>query len=154
MSEQKTCAERIDAHRDSRIRHIAELQRLANLSELTLADVDSARDLDLTAEDVESINDQAYEALHELPLGVSAHTVFRVELSTGGPADWLEVTCTGHEIRRNAYTDDTTAWTEWEVERISYHFADWFDHAAVELEGADFETAEAFARSVVPELAE
>lgn len=56
----------------------------------------------------------AYDHLHEYPLGVSVKRVLRVDLSTGGPGDWLEI---------EQDSDDG------EVLDVSYHFNDWFDHA-------------------------
>jgi hypothetical protein len=60
----------------------------------------------LTAED-------ASDRLAEYPLGLSVRRVMRVDLSTGGPGDWLEV----------ELGDDN------DVEDVTYHFNDWFDHA-------------------------
>jgi len=56
----------------------------------------------------------------------------KILISTGGPADWLEI-----------LLDE-----ENEPRRIEYHFAPWFDHASVTLEGEDFEAADAFARAL------
>ena len=57
--------------------------------------------------------DTVYEELE--PLGLEVRPVVSVQLSWGGPADWLEIELendNGHDIRR-----------------VTYHFADWFDHA-------------------------
>lgn len=88
----------------------------------------------------------ADDILDAYPLGVSRKAVFRVELSTGGPADWLEVIC------GNTVADPYGARGGLEVEEIVYHFADWFDHAERELSGEEFDAAERFVCSVVPEL--
>lgn len=61
-------------------------------------------------------DERAYESLNELPLGYSIKAVVRIELSTGGPGDWLEVV---GEHGRHGF----------EVETVTYHYADWFDHA-------------------------
>ena len=58
-------------------------------------------------------NDAAYQELE--PLGMAVRRVVSVQLIWGGPADWLEI-----ELE-NADTDD--------IRRVTYHFADWFDHA-------------------------
>lgn len=60
--------------------------------------------------------EEATDQLAEYPLGIETYTVARIELSTGGPADWLEV-----KLSRGKYS--------YEVERVVYHFSDWFDHA-------------------------
>lgn len=52
--------------------------------------------------------------------GVTVTRVMRLTLSGGGPASWLEV-----------HMDDSGRWPE--VERVIYHFADWFDHAEREV---------------------
>jgi hypothetical protein len=46
-------------------------------------------------------------------LGISVQKVMRIELSTGGPASFIE-----------AYLDD-----ENNVDEVFYHFQDWFDGA-------------------------
>lgn len=99
--------------------------------------------------DLDGLREAAQERMYELPLGVSAQTVFRIELSTGGPADWLEVVCTGDTPCCEPTSDGGE---HYEVERIVYHFADWGDHAERTLSGVDFDIAERFAQSVVPEL--
>lgn len=99
----------------------------------------------------DSLNDDVRQRLSELPLGISSQTVFRVDLSTGGPGDWLEVVCGGDTPR---YEPERGDGCHYEIERIVYHFDDWFDHAERELDGADFATAEQFVCGVVPELCE
>lgn len=162
MEREQTCAERIGEHLDGRLtdfRAIAELQDHDSI--LRFDDVPdglssgetglSRRALDMAREqageeygrDPASIADDILDAY---PLGVSRKAVFRVELSTGGPADWLEVIC------GNTVADPYGARGGLEVEEIVYHFADWFDHAERELSGEEFDAAERFVCSVVPEL--
>lgn len=97
--------------------------------------------------------DDLNDAIYEYPLGVSSRTVFRIDLSTGGPGDWFEVECSQETRRAGA---EASSWeqpyTVYSVERITYHYAPWFDHAERVLEGDDFDAVEAFARRVVPEL--
>lgn len=52
-----------------------------------------------------------------MPLAIDKITVVKIQLSTGGPGDWLEI-----------YMYDTG-----EFEKVVYHFNDWFDHASVGL---------------------
>jgi hypothetical protein len=63
-------------------------------------------------------NDERCSCLYEElePLSIQANTVLTVMFSWGGPSDWLEVILgDGHGADR--------------VERIAYHYAEWFDHA-------------------------
>lgn len=71
--------------------------------------------------------------LDEWPLGVETYKVMRIDLSTGGPADWLEVKL-----------------SEDGVEAVTYHFADWFDHAEerVREDSALWRLAEYYAEAV------
>ena len=57
--------------------------------------------------------DAVYQELE--PLGLEVRPVVSGQLSWGGPADWLEI-----ELQN----DD-----EHDLRRVTYHFADWFDHA-------------------------
>lgn len=82
------------------------------------------------------VSEEAYEEHYEYPLAVTVQRVVRVDLSTGGPADWLE-----------AFLGD-----DGEIVRIVYHFADWFDHASTELDGPDYDAAEEFLRTFVETL--
>lgn len=60
--------------------------------------------------------DEAYNYLSEYPLAVSVRFTARIDLSTGGPGDWLEADL---EKTRHGF----------EVQDVTYHFNDWFDHA-------------------------
>ena len=53
------------------------------------------------------------DTIYEYALGISIQKVMRIELSTGGPASFIE-----------AYLDD-----ENNVDEVFYHFQDWFDGA-------------------------
>jgi len=57
-------------------------------------------------------DDDAYDELSEYAMCIDIYKVVRIELSWGGPQDFLEC----------KVVDD-------EVEEVTYHFADWFDHA-------------------------
>ena len=61
--------------------------------------------------------DYPEDALFEFPLEITQKIVFKILLSTGGPADWLEVIL---HVEPNGAN---------EIEMIEYHFQDWFDHA-------------------------
>lgn len=92
-----------------------------------LADFRAMLDRDDPEEQTNSDDIDEPGPLSEYPLGASVRYAIRVELSTGGPADYLEAIADADGI-----------------ERIAYHFADWFDHAERTLDGADFDTAERF----------
>lgn len=62
----------------------------------------------------DAITEMREGSLSETVLGVSTSVKMRVELSTGGPADYL--TC-------ELDTSDRS------IGDVTYHFADWFDHA-------------------------
>lgn len=61
--------------------------------------------------------EEAYEEMHELALGIQTVEETTVTLSWGGPADYL------HIIHN-----------EGEVLRVTYRFSDWFDTATEELD--------------------
>ncbi len=110
---QQTCAERIDEQKDGRLGDFAEL-------------------LDAYDTEDDTERDEASERIYEYPLNVERITVWRVDLSTGGPGDWLEI-----------HTDNENNPT-----RAEYHFNDWFDHASVTLDGQEFDLAVQFAAMV------
>lgn len=67
--------------------------------------------------------DRARERIDEYPLGISVRRIVRVELSTGGPADYIEA--------------DIDSDGEIDPRSLTYHFADWFDHAEREVHPDD-----------------
>lgn len=67
--------------------------------------------------------DDDLPGLNEYGLGSTVRYSIKVELSTGGPADYV--------------TADVEAG---EVVTATYHFADWWDHAAERLTGPAFDT--------------
>jgi hypothetical protein len=101
MSDRSTsCADRIEAELATTEQGYTELwQRLDN-------------------QDADYIEyDAVYEELE--PLAISVKPVVTVQLSWGGPSDWLEIGLDGTE---HGY-----------IEYVTYHFADWFDHAERQL---------------------
>lgn len=149
MSEDRnaSCAERIAEHSNGRVGDFRALTDAADAASWTDVNVPALEGLDIITsanvpghycqEDreaeltIDDLNERAREAIYEYPLAVSTSRVWRIDLSTGGPADWLEV------IERDG-----------EPEVIRYHFADWFDHAEIRLEGDDFDAADRFARAL------
>lgn len=142
MSRQPTCDERIADQLASRLRHLAALGELRDIMDADELDGLSAEAREIADEhgiplDADSVtNDStreaAMEATSELPLAVTLRRVVRIELSTGGPADWLEI----------QLDEENTPG------RAEYHFADWFDHASRPLDGPEYDAAIAFAEHV------
>lgn len=62
-------------------------------------------------------SEEAREELDNLALEVSVYKVIKVLLSTGGPADWIEI---------KVNNDD-------EILGMTYHYQDWFDHAQIKV---------------------
>jgi hypothetical protein len=155
----ESCERRLPDHREGRLRDFrafAALWDTGNAEQLGDEEprlAAEALDIDYPAEfsdrAADDLRGAAIERADEYPLGISAYRVFRIELSTGRPADWLEVVCSGDTPRYEGPSGEP-----YEVERIVYHFADWFDHAEDELQGPDLEAAERFALQVIPELVE
>lgn len=116
----KTCAERIAEQMKGREQYVAALYAVSNG--------------DATTVDGEEMTDEeAHDALDELPLGIGVVRILRVDLSTGGPADYLTAELDGYE-----------------VQNVTYHFADWFDHAEASVpQGSPlWDLAERFAEQV------
>jgi hypothetical protein len=62
--------------------------------------------------------DGATERLNEMPLSVEVIRHVKILLGTGGPADWL----------------DAELDSDGDISTLTYHFADWFDHAQTYVE--------------------
>lgn len=135
---QPTCEERIEGALAGRLADFRGLSALSyacdrdDVAEALRENPDARRmyrELDRPAEDTA---EAARERMWEYPLAVERFTVVRVELSTGGPADWFEATI----------DDDGT------ITRVEYVFQDWFDGARRDLSGPDFDAAADFIREV------
>lgn len=110
MSKQQTCEQRIDENMQHTEQHIRALLTVAFNEQDDLDDED--------ADDVELLryinnNDIVDTDLYEYPLGTDIRKSYRIHLSTGGPASFIEV-----------ITD-----TYNEIIDVYYHFQDWFDGA-------------------------
>jgi hypothetical protein len=92
----KTCAELVY----SKMMEVNE--QLENLNDII---ADNMSDIEET--------EQALEELSNFALEFTSYKVIKILLSTGGPADWVEV-----EVDDDGH-----------IMRMSYHYADWFDHA-------------------------
>ena len=89
------------------------------------------------------------DRLDEYPLCVEATTTFEIVLGTGGPDDRLLIECEGGREE----SEVGAAPSAYEIRRILYRYS-WSGSAERVLSGEDFDTAERFARQVVPELVE
>lgn len=103
--ETPSCDQLVEAHLASRI---------ADIQELT-----EARHAAQEANDDDAY-DEADEALNNFPLDISTQTTMVILLSTGGPADQIEV-----DIEKVSH-----AW-ERSDSHVTYRYMDWFDGAAV-----------------------
>lgn len=115
MDKQPSCEERINSHLESRMEYIGNRFAWANLWE-------RAHQWDRA--------EAARDALNDMPLSVDVIKQVRIDLSTGGPADYLV-----YDLNNDN-----------EIVGITYHFADWWDHAERRLSTSsdEYETAEQF----------
>jgi hypothetical protein len=151
MSE-KTCKERIREQYDNRNESVAKMIKYHNgtaedeLDELTeqfVEEFTKTENREPTEDEVDKFRENASEkeydedSLMEFPLGFSIHKVIKIELSTGGPADYLEVFID---------TADNNS-----IMRVVYHFADWFDHAQMDVSSNDslWEFAEIYCEGLI-----
>ena len=74
-------------------------------------------------------NEEKREEFEQGILAVSKKLHYKIELSWGGPADWLEV-----------ITDEDNK----EIEDIIYHFADWNTHEEEYLNNEEFKETRQF----------
>jgi len=96
----KTCADLIADEMASREKQVGELFAV-------LDDDEPGATYEVDGEQLDS--DTADDRLREIPLGLSAEPVIRVDLSCGGPQDYI-------------------LWFPYSG-RMTYHFLDWFDGA-------------------------
>lgn len=133
LDKQPTCEERIDAELASRVVFLGDLAKLARGAEDrdALKRLQEEGEIDIDETDWLEIQDRAIMRADETPLAVSRKTVWRIELSYGGPQDYFDV-----------FVSDG------EVERIEYRFLDWFDGASRVVSGDEFDALEDYARQV------
>ena len=106
--ENKNCEQRIQESLDYTELRIKAMLVVAHNEIYDLDDEDDAAVLKIIEDD--DINDTD---VYEYALGVDVHKRYRIHLSTGGPASFIEV-----------ITDDKD-----NIEDVYYHFQDWFDGA-------------------------
>lgn len=143
-------AAEVDANLRSRLDDLLVLTSAADgeaiaIDALERLGVESGEGDQATREDAERV-------LVEYPLCVEATMQFEIVIGTGGPDDRLIVECdltTESHIDGDVYTPEGS----YEIRRVLYRYS-WTGSAERVLDGDDLATAEAFARRVVPELAE
>lgn len=108
-ADKRSCQELVSDRMASRNADLAELMAKAN------------------SED-EQTSEEAYDELNNFGLGMSTYILVKIELSTGGPADWIEAKC---ELAGNNAPRDGAI--ECAPLSMTYHYADWFDHAEREI---------------------
>lgn len=99
----RTCAERIKEHYEYR-------------------NIDLEEIYDKTGSDDRDIAEEGYDELHNFALSMETYSCVRIDLSTGGPGDWLEV-----------IVDDDD-----DIRKVTYHFNDWFDHASMPVDSNSY----------------
>lgn len=136
-NENKKCADLIKQNFDDRNQTIAEMlthhygqfaEKVEEMVEEFIEKSTSGSGEEPTIEEVEKFRQQCYEdseyneySLMEFPLGISKYTVVKVELSWGGPADFVE-----------AFLDENGS-----LFKAVYHYQDWFDGAQMNVEKTD-----------------
>lgn len=152
--------ERLTSHLRGRIHDLDMLGKLINC-------VDPA-DLDADAKDAiepllgagfleldgNRISAEATDTMEGYALGISAVTVFTINLGTNGPGDWFEVECIPASESQITNTRGYVAEGGYLIESIYYCFADMGGMEREALEGQDLAIAEDYAERVIPELAE
>jgi hypothetical protein len=100
ISKYPTCADRIHEHFQSRSGYLEEMMEAL-----------------YTEKPFDGYED-AFEAYANYPLALTKYTTYKIELSWGGPSDYIELT-----------VDD-----DYNIITARYHFADWFDHASINVD--------------------
>lgn len=141
-STQKTCEQIIDAYMASRMQTIRPdlddmelpaMLELASSEGVTLDPQDEDEDGDDYEERIRrELTSELRGRASDIALGISKATVYRIDLGTGGPADWIELTWSGEGQDGG-----------WDGGR--YVYADWYDSAERRLDSSDAtEIAEVF----------
>ena len=107
MSDRK-CEDRIDEAMENLE---FDLEAMIRVSGGDVFDEEDEHDIELLKFiDLDDINDYS---VHELAAGISNYTVYRAEISGGGPSSYIEARVDG----------------DGDLIEVTYHFLDWFDGA-------------------------
>lgn len=114
MTAQPNCEQRIlESYQNTAIHISAMLAAFGN----EIDDLDDKDEYDIKVLKAIKNDDIDENSLFEYALGVDIHKSYRIHLSTGGPASFIEVITT---------EDD-------EIIDMYYHFQDWFDGAKTKI---------------------
>jgi hypothetical protein len=103
-----SCESRIQANMDNCEEYLSFMFKVVDSEKLNEDDEDDRKVMQLIED--EGLNE---DTIYEYALGISIQKVMKIELSTGGPASFIE-----------AYLDN-----ENNVDEVFYHYQDWFDGA-------------------------
>lgn len=134
MTDQKTCQDLIQEMFESRNKMIKDMTAMINgeFEQMVSEAVEEFIEKVTTASGEEPSEDEVnrfIEELHknceytetsldELPIGVSVQKVIKVQLSWGGPADYIEIYVSGYPEQEG-------------IDKVVYHYQDWFDGASM-----------------------
>jgi hypothetical protein len=138
MSNKKTCKDLIQGRLDSRNEMISQMlihhtgqfsDHVDELAEQFVEEFTKTYENEPSEDEVDKFKQNIFEnteyneySLMEFPLGHSVEKVVKIEMSTGGPADFIMVWVD---------QDDNS------INRIVYHYQDWFDGASVDVKETD-----------------
>jgi hypothetical protein len=145
---ERTCEERIEENYKSRNEVISQMlvhhngqfeEQLDELTEEFVEEFTKNENREPTEDEIAKFRENASSSeydeysLMEFPLAFKTTKCVKIELSWGGPSDYIE-----------AFVDDGS------VTKAIYHFADWFDHAQMVIHQKDpmFEFVELFIEAV------
>lgn len=134
MTDQKTCQDLIQEMFESRNKMIKDMTAMINgeFEQMVSEAVEEFIEKVTTASGEEPSEDEVnrfIEELHknceytetsldELPIGISVQKVIKVQLSWGGPADYIEIYVSGYPEQEG-------------IDKVVYHYQDWFDGASM-----------------------
>lgn len=149
MTDKKTCQDLIQEMFESRNKMIKDMTAMINgefeqtvseaveefIEKVTTASGEepSEDEVNRFIEELHKNCEYTETSLDELPIGVSVQKVIKVQLSWGGPADYIEIYVSGYPEQEG-------------IDKVVYHYQDWFDGASMIVpEDSDmFEYAEWF----------
>jgi len=145
MSDETNAAEYVSTAMRGRLDDLAALHSVIDgeadqVDEATMIGLDIGAEYDDHELRTEPYGDQAQDALDTYALCTESTVLYEVVFGTGGPDDRLIVECDCDDEGRPAG-----------IRRILYRYS-WSGSAERVLSGEDFDTAERYARSVLPAL--
>ena len=123
----KTCEERINNEMAARFEDLNKLSEFQSLSPEDQKELLEDYGYDYDPDDEDTNQDNIYEIISTYHLAVSTYKMVRIELSTGGPGDYLELIIDEEDKS---------------LLKGTYHFVDWRDGATRPLNQDQLETIE------------